>query len=127
MKKRFFLAFLLFPLFLSYVQAQFDNLMDDASFEYRTHPRVIVETDHAEAAGLKVLDGKHVKLVTDLELTPAVKALPKVVDEAFPQLCDFFGVEDDPDWVLTVFLMKNNLIYFVEHMNLFKIQWISRI
>lgn len=108
-KSSFLLAFLFLPFFLSFAQAQFDNLADDASFQYRTHPRVVVEKEHAEAAGLKVLDGKHVKIVTDLELTPAVKALPEAVDDAFPQLCNFFGVEDDPDWVLTVFLMKNNL------------------
>jgi len=113
MKFRLLLAFLLLSFSLAQAQiisqAQFDNLPDDASFQFRTHPRVVVETEHAEAAGLKVLDGKHVKLVTDLELTPAVKALPDAVDAAFPQLCDFFGVEDDPEWVLTVFLMKNNL------------------
>lgn len=73
------------------------------------HPRIIVEADHAKEAGLRMLEGKHVLLVTDMELTEAVKNLPKAADEAYPQFCAFFGVEPDPEWKTTVFLMKTNL------------------
>lgn len=77
--------------------------------KYRSFPRIKVDPAAARAVGLNLYEGKHVLLVTDLELTDSVKNLTRAVDEAYPQLCGFFGVEEDPEWKLTVFLMESNL------------------
>lgn len=84
-----------------------DTIPDRVPEEFRNSPRIRVEKQAAKAAGMKLLEGKHVLLVTDLELTEAVRNLPRAVDEAYPQMCAFFGVEEDPEWKLTVFLMKD--------------------
>ncbi|WP_425397261.1 hypothetical protein [Aeoliella sp.] len=43
--------------------------------------------------GLRVLEGRHVTLVTDLESSPAVDELPTVVDMAVPKLAERFGID----------------------------------
>jgi hypothetical protein len=45
-----------------------------------------------EAAGLRVLEGRHVRIVTDLASSPAVDELPAVFDAAVPQWAEYFDV-----------------------------------
>lgn len=73
---------------------------------FRSHPRIIVEDQRARSAGLEVLHGKHVKLITDLPTENTVQELVVVADAAYSKLCDFFGVAEDPEWTLNIFLMK---------------------
>lgn len=47
----------------------------------------------AAAAGVRVLDGKYVRLLTDLPASPAVDELPKVFDAAVPLWADYFHVD----------------------------------
>ena len=56
-----------------------------------------------------VLQGNHIKIVTDLEKTAELQELPRVFDLAVPQWCDFFSVRpgDYQDWKLTCYLMQN--------------------
>lgn len=84
-----------------------ESLPDRVPEEFRNSPRIRVEKHSAEAAGMQLLEGRHVLLVTDLELTDAIRRLPRTVDEAYPMMCAFFGVEEDPSWKLTLFLMKD--------------------
>lgn len=76
---------------------------------YRNYPRVALDGQKLSAAGLRLLKGTHVTIVTDLPDSDSIARLPDAVDEAYPQLCTFFGVKPDASWRLTVFLMKNNL------------------
>lgn len=50
--------------------------------------------------GLRVLEGRHITLVTDLEASPEVDALPRAVDAAVPLLAERFGVRQAKikDW-----------------------------
>lgn len=73
---------------------------------FKSHPRIIVEEQRARDAGLEILRGKYVTLVTDLPLNRSVREIVSAVDAAYPILCQFFGIHENPDWMLNVFLMK---------------------
>lgn len=62
----------------------------------------------AEAAGIRKLVGKRITLYTDLT-GKEIDRLPEVFDQAFPQWCRYFGVDEKrhADWRLTGFLMKD--------------------
>lgn len=77
--------------------------------EYRNYPRVSLDAQKLKTAGLRVLKGTHVTIVTDLPTSNSVERLPAAVDEAYPQVCRFFDVKPDESWCVTVFLMKSNL------------------
>lgn len=52
-----------------------------------------VDVRRAAAAGVRVLDGKYVRLLTDLPASPTVDELPKVFDAAVPLWADYFHVD----------------------------------
>ena len=54
-----------------------------------------VDSRRAEAAGLRELTGRHVRLFTDLPSSPAVDELPAVFDAAIPQWAKYFGVAEN--------------------------------
>lgn len=62
----------------------------------------------AEAAGIRKLVGKRIILYTDLN-GEEIDRLPGVFDQAFPQWCRYFGVDEKKhaDWRMTGFLMKD--------------------
>ncbi|MDO4570822.1 MAG: hypothetical protein Q4D38_10585, partial [Planctomycetia bacterium] len=76
---------------------------------FRQYPRLKIDESANEKHNLHTLRGKRILLVTDMPLTPAVRALPKAADEAFEQLCDYFDARPDDDWYLTMYLMKDNI------------------
>jgi len=51
-----------------------------------------VDVRRAAAAGVRVLDGKYVRVATDLPSAPAVDELPQVFDAAVPQWGEYFRV-----------------------------------
>ncbi|MCO6046487.1 hypothetical protein NG895_21520 [Aeoliella sp. ICT_H6.2] len=57
--------------------------------------------------GFRVLDGRHVTLVTDLPSAPAVDELPAVVDAAVPLLTERFGIAPERlrDWHVLAMLI----------------------
>jgi hypothetical protein len=66
-----------------------------------------------EAAGLRVLEGRHMRLVTDLPPSPAVDELPAVFDAALPQWAEYFDVPlarlNDAHW--QGFLVKDRGVF----------------
>ena len=72
-------------------------------------PRMKVDEARAAAAGIRKLSSKRIKLYTDLPASPEVDVLPEVFDQAFPQWCDYFGIDpaEHPDWRMTGFIMKD--------------------
>jgi len=72
-------------------------------------PRMNVDETKAAAAGIRKLSAKHLTLYTDLESDEQVDVLPEVFDRAFPQWCEYFGIDPakHPDWSMTGFLMKD--------------------
>ena len=73
----------------------------------RNYQRITVEDSHAAKFGLKVLRSERLTLVTDMEITSAVKHLSKAVDAAYSRLCAYFGIPEDDAWRMTAFLMKD--------------------
>jgi hypothetical protein len=73
-------------------------------------PRAIDE-GRVQAAGIRKLVGQRLTLYTDLPSSPAVDELPAVFDQAFPQWCAYFAVDekDHADWRMTGRLMKDKL------------------
>jgi hypothetical protein len=66
-----------------------------------------------EAAGLRVLEGRHVRIVTDLASSPAIDELPAVFDAAVPQWAAYFDVPmarlNDAHW--QGFLVKDRSVF----------------
>jgi len=71
--------------------------------------RIEVDEARAAAAGIRKVAGKRLTLYTDLAPDEEVDVLPEVFAQAFPQWCEYFGVDpaDHPDWTTTGFLMKD--------------------
>lgn len=72
-------------------------------------PRRVIDDAKAAAAGIRKLASKRLTLYTDLPSTPEIDELPRMFDQAFPQWCDYFGIEPGnfPAWRMTGFLMKD--------------------
>ncbi|HYO25071.1 MAG TPA: hypothetical protein VEQ85_08975 [Lacipirellulaceae bacterium] len=51
-----------------------------------------IDVRRLAAAGLRMVEGQHLRLVTDLPPSPAVDELPEVFDAAVPLWCEYFGV-----------------------------------
>ncbi|MEN6451794.1 MAG: hypothetical protein ABFC96_14990 [Thermoguttaceae bacterium] len=62
----------------------------------------------AKAAGIRKLSSRHLTLYTDVA-GAEVEQLPAVFDQAFPQWCRYFGIDEHKhaDWRLTGCLMKD--------------------
>ena len=67
-----------------------------------------VDDARAAAAGIRKLPGKRLTLYTDLA-GAEIDQLPAVFEQAFPQWCRYFGVNESEhaDWHMTGFLMKD--------------------
>ena len=72
-------------------------------------PRMAVDESRTAQAGIRKLTGRHIHLFTDLAATAEVDVLPEVFDQAFPQWCEYFGVDAvaHADWRVTAFLVKD--------------------
>ena len=53
---------------------------------------MVVDAAKVKAAGLRVLEGKHLTLYTDVPSSPAVDDLPAVFDAAVPQWAAYFNI-----------------------------------
>lgn len=78
-----------------------------AVFAFFTNESKLAIAQNAPA--FSVLQGNHIKIVTDLKKTPELQELPMVFDMAVPQWCEFFSVRpaDYTNWRLTCYLMQN--------------------
>ena len=67
-----------------------------------------VDDARAAAAGIRKLPGKRLTLYTDL-VGEEINRLPALFEQAFPQWCKYFGVNeaDHADWRVTGCLMKD--------------------
>ncbi len=72
-------------------------------------PRMEIDDARVAAEGIRKLQGKHLILYTDLDSEPEVDELPAVFDRAFPQWCEYLGVDakEHDDWSLTGILMRD--------------------
>jgi hypothetical protein len=71
-------------------------------------PRAL-DAQRLQRAGLRILDGQHLRLVTDLPPSPAIDELPRVVDAAIDQWADYFDAPRDrlSDWTVQAYLIGN--------------------
>ena len=58
----------------------------------QTTPPREFDARRAAAAGIRLLEGRHIQLLTDLPSSPAVDELPRVFDAAVPEWAAYFGV-----------------------------------
>ncbi len=67
-----------------------------------------IDEGRAAAVDIRKLSGKHLVLFTDLAPRPAVDELPAVFDAAFPQWCEYLGLDarEHADWQMRAFLMS---------------------
>lgn len=71
-------------------------------------PRAL-DAARLQRAGLRVIEGQHLRLVTDLPASPAIDELPRVIDAAVSQWADYFRVPRDKvkDWRVQAYLISN--------------------
>ncbi len=67
----------------------------------------------AKARGIRVLEGKHLQLLTDVPASPAIDELPTVFDAAVPQWAAFFEIplEKTANWHVRGFLMQDRAVF----------------
>jgi hypothetical protein len=67
----------------------------------------------AKARGIRVLEGKHLQLLTDVPSSPAIEELPTLFDAAVPHWAAFFGVplEKTANWHVRGFLMQDRAAF----------------
>ena len=84
-----------------------DNTVDSTPHFLPHVARVEVDEAKAAAKGIRKLESKRLTLYTDMPPEPAIDELPKVFDQAFPQYCEYFGIDPakQADWRMTGFLM----------------------
>ena len=61
------------------------------------------------AQGIRTVQGKHLTLYTDMPVNADIKGLPKIVELAIPQWCEYFNIaaEKMASWKVTVCLMQD--------------------
>ncbi len=72
-------------------------------------PPMRIDEKRVAAAGIRVVQGKHVTLYTDLPASEMIDGLPVVFDAAVPKWCAYFGVEvkTAEPWRLSGFVMRD--------------------
>ncbi|HEV2969094.1 MAG TPA: hypothetical protein VGY55_03830 [Pirellulales bacterium] len=73
-------------------------------------PRAIDES-RVRAAGIRKLTSKRLTLYTDMPSAAVVDELPEIFDQAVPQWCAYFGVDESKlaDWHHTACLMQDKM------------------
>lgn len=68
-----------------------------------------IDEEHAGAVGVRKLTGKHLVLFTDVPSDASVDELPQVFDQAFPQWCEFLGLDAAKydAWQARAFLIRD--------------------
>ncbi len=76
-------------------------------------PQMKIDQSKVAAEGIRKLTGARLTLYTDLPSSPQIDRLPELFDQAFPQWCEYFGVQpaNHPDWRLTGFLMDEKAAF----------------
>jgi hypothetical protein len=66
-----------------------------------------IDRARAQAVGLRILEGKHLRLVTDLPPSPEIDGLPALFDEATPLWAEYLDVPQASyaDWKVQAYLM----------------------
>ncbi len=79
-----------------------------AAADAQTHS---IDEGRVRAAEIRKLAGRRLTLYTDLPSSQSVDELPEVFDQAFPQWCAYFGVDekDHADWRMTGYLIKDKV------------------
>lgn len=73
------------------------------------HAELSVDDSFLMEQGIRILEGKHVRIYTDLPSSQAVDELPQVFDAIFPQWCEYFEVDaqKNADWSINGVVMKD--------------------
>lgn len=85
-----------------------DGVPDMVPQAYANYPRLVIDPELARKNGLQILDGERAVLVTDLEVTEEIRNLLPAIADAYPQVCKYMGIKPDPNWKLSVYLMKDD-------------------
>jgi len=85
----------------------FDQPADSANRWIENLPRMQINEGLVRAAGIRKLSSKRLTLYTDMPSSPEIDILPEMFDQAFPQWCEYFGIDPTKyvDWKMTGFLM----------------------
>lgn len=62
---------------------------------------------------LRQLEGRHVRILTDLPSTPAIDEFPQVFDAAVPLWCEFWELPEDrvEGWRVTAYVMRDRELF----------------
>ena len=89
------------------------DVPDSAAMWVPDLPRMEVDEARAAAAGIGKVSGSRLVLFTDVPIDAEIEALPAAFEQAFPQWCRYFGVEEKEhaDWQMTGFLMQDKSLF----------------
>jgi len=75
----------------------------------RPAQRLAVDEVRAAQLGIRKVSGKRLRMFTDLATGAEIDSLPDAFDQAFPQWCQYFGVDPKAheDWWVTGFVMQD--------------------
>lgn len=68
-----------------------------------------IDLRRAAARGIRVIEGKHLTLLTDLPASAEVDELPAAFDAAIPHWCDYYGIDPKQcaNWQVRGYLMRD--------------------
>ncbi len=72
-----------------------------------------IDLAKARARGIRVLEGKHLQLLTDVPPNPAIDELPALFDAAVPHWAAFFDIPEEQTrtWHVRGFLMQDRAVF----------------
>lgn len=94
-------------LFVCWCGAANGQTMEDIN--PRVQPAMPVNRQLTEANGLRVIEGKHITIFTDVPTRDSIDQLPAIFDAAVPQWCEYFevDVETTKPWKMQAFLIRD--------------------
>jgi hypothetical protein len=72
-----------------------------------------IDLPKAQARGIRVLNGKHLELLTDVPANPTIDEFPALFDAAVPEWAAFFDIPpaETRGWRARVFLMRDRAVF----------------
>ena len=77
----------------------------------RIQPAMKVDLKLVQANGLRIINGRHITIYTDVPASETIEELSTIFDAAVPQWCDYFGVNVDEAklWKMQAFLIRDKV------------------
>ena len=99
----------LFVLMLLCVLGATANAQTMKDINPQMQPALKIDLQRVSDNGLRIIEGKHVTIYTDVPASDKIDELPTIFDAAVPQWCEYFGVDvaKTKPWKMQAFLIRD--------------------